>query len=56
MRLLTLTEISRLLNLPYRLVKKKADKVDPIAFAHTGGFEHRLYKLEQFAGLKRVEL
>jgi hypothetical protein len=45
MRLYTLTEISRMLNVPYRAVKRVAAKVQPITVTATGGYEHNLYQL-----------
>ena len=51
MRLLTLTQVSRALNIPYRAVKRDAMGILPVAYAQTGGYEHGLYTLDQFETL-----
>lgn len=48
MHLLTLTQVSRKLDVPYRAVKRVAAGIKPVAYAQTGGYEHGLYTLDQF--------
>ena len=51
MHLLTLTQVSRKLDIPYRAVKRAAAEIEPVAYAQTGGYEHALYTLDQFQAL-----
>ena len=48
MRLLTLTQVSRALNIPYRALKRDVMGILPVAYAQTGGYKHGLYTLDQF--------
>ncbi len=47
LRLYTLTEIARLLGRDYRGLKKQTD-FDPVAVTSGGGYEIKLFSLEQF--------
>jgi hypothetical protein len=50
MRLLTLNQIARKLDISYREVKRRAEDLTPLAYVSTGGHEHALFRLDQFTG------
>jgi len=52
MRLYTLTQIARLLGRDYRGLKKR-NKAHPIATVDVGGYNVKLFNLEQFLNLTK---